>query len=119
MTHRQDRAGSVWPRFVLFWRWHVLGSNACPGARQAFTIRRKPQDRFELTKLAAGVLPRPLMGADRPMPFVASKSRTFPDFSDCPTSTGTRLSVACGHHNGGPARGFSQIMPSFKDLLGR
>ena len=43
---------------------------------------------------------------------------TFPDFSDCPTSTPEpdvqwRAIVT----NGGPARGFSQIMPSFKDLL--
>lgn len=43
---------------------------------------------------------------------------TFPDFSDCPTSTPEpdfqwRAVIT----NGGPARGFSQIMPSFKDLL--
>jgi hypothetical protein len=43
---------------------------------------------------------------------------TFPDFTDCPTSTPEpdvqwRAIVT----NGGPARAFSQIMPSFKDLL--
>src|SRR6266446_5703500 len=43
---------------------------------------------------------------------------TFPDFTDCPTSTPEpdvqwRAIIT----NGGPARGFSQIMPSFKDLL--
>lgn len=43
---------------------------------------------------------------------------TFPDFSDCPTSTPEpdfqwRAVIT----NGGPARGFSQIMPSFRDLL--
>jgi mono/diheme cytochrome c family protein len=43
---------------------------------------------------------------------------TFPDFSDCPTSTPEpdsqwRAIIT----NGGPARAFSQIMPSFKDLL--
>jgi mono/diheme cytochrome c family protein len=43
---------------------------------------------------------------------------TFPDFTDCPTSTPEpdvqwRAIVT----NGGSARAFSQIMPSFKDLL--
>jgi mono/diheme cytochrome c family protein len=43
---------------------------------------------------------------------------TFPDFTDCPTSTPEpdvqwRAIVT----NGGPARAFSQIMPSFRDLL--
>ena len=43
---------------------------------------------------------------------------TFPDFTDCPTSTPEpdvqwRAIIT----NGGPARAFSQIMPSFKDLL--
>jgi mono/diheme cytochrome c family protein len=43
---------------------------------------------------------------------------TFPDFTDCPTSTPESdtqwRSVIT---NGGPARAFSQIMPSFRDLL--
>jgi mono/diheme cytochrome c family protein len=43
---------------------------------------------------------------------------TFPDFSDCPTSTPEpdvqwRAIIA----NGGPARGFSRIMPAFRNLL--
>ena len=43
---------------------------------------------------------------------------TFPDFPDCPTSTVEpdfqwRAIIT----NGGPIRGFSPIMPSFKDLL--
>ena len=43
---------------------------------------------------------------------------TFPDFSDCPTSTPEpdvqwRAIIS----NGGSARAFSEIMPSFKDLL--
>lgn len=43
---------------------------------------------------------------------------TFPDFSDCPTSTPEpdfqwRAVIT----NGGPARGFSPIMPSFGELL--
>jgi len=43
---------------------------------------------------------------------------TFPDFTDCPTSTPEpdvqwRAIIT----NGGPARAFSQIMPSFKDQL--
>jgi mono/diheme cytochrome c family protein len=51
-----------------------------------------------------------LAGFERP--------ETFPDFSDCPTSTPEpdvqwRAIIT----NGGPARGFSQIMPAFKDLL--
>jgi mono/diheme cytochrome c family protein len=48
------------------------------------------------------------------------KPATFPDFADCPTATPEpdvqwRAIVT----NGGPARAFSQIMPSFKDLLSR
>ena len=43
---------------------------------------------------------------------------TFPDFTDCRTATVEPdvqwLAIVT---NGGPARGFSQIMPSFKDLL--
>jgi mono/diheme cytochrome c family protein len=51
-----------------------------------------------------------LAGFERP--------ETFPDFTDCPTSTPEpdvqwRAIIA----NGGSARAFSQIMPSFKDLL--
>ena len=51
-----------------------------------------------------------LAGFERP--------ETFPDFTDCPTSTPEpdvqwRAIIS----NGGPARKFSQIMPSFKDLL--
>jgi mono/diheme cytochrome c family protein len=51
-----------------------------------------------------------LAGFERP--------ETFPDFTDCPTSTPEpdvqwRAIIT----NGGPARAFSQIMPSFKDLL--
>ena len=46
------------------------------------------------------------------------KPATFPDFSDCPTATPEpdfqwRAIVT----NGGPARAFSQIMPSFRELL--
>jgi mono/diheme cytochrome c family protein len=43
---------------------------------------------------------------------------TFPDFPDCPTSTvepDVQWRAIITH--GGPARGFSRIMPSFKDLL--
>ena len=43
---------------------------------------------------------------------------TFPDFTDCPTSTvepDVQWRAIINH--GGPARAFSQIMPSFKDLL--
>ena len=43
---------------------------------------------------------------------------TFPDFTDCPTSTvepNVQWRAIINH--GGPARAFSQIMPSFKDLL--
>ncbi|HTO87293.1 MAG TPA: cytochrome c, partial [Thermoanaerobaculia bacterium] len=51
-----------------------------------------------------------LVGFERPS--------TFPDFSDCSTSTPEpdsqwRAIIT----NGGPARGFSAIMPSFKDQL--
>jgi mono/diheme cytochrome c family protein len=43
---------------------------------------------------------------------------TFPDFSDCPTSTPEAdVQWRAIITNGGPTRGFSQIMPSFKDLL--
>jgi mono/diheme cytochrome c family protein len=43
---------------------------------------------------------------------------TFPDFTDCPTSTvepDVQWRAIITH--GGPVRGFSRIMPSFKDLL--
>jgi mono/diheme cytochrome c family protein len=43
---------------------------------------------------------------------------TFPDFTDCPTSTAepdVQWRAVITH--GGPARGFSEIMPSFKDEL--
>jgi hypothetical protein len=43
---------------------------------------------------------------------------TFPDFTDCNTTT--REANADWQsiiHNGGPARGFSEIMPSFKEAL--
>jgi len=43
---------------------------------------------------------------------------TFPDFSDCATSTAepdTQWRAVIT--NGGPARAFSQIMPSFRDVL--
>jgi mono/diheme cytochrome c family protein len=54
--------------------------------------------------------PENLAGFERPA--------SFPDFSDCPTSTPEpdvqwRAIVT----NGGSARAFSQIMPSFRDLL--
>ena len=43
---------------------------------------------------------------------------TFPDFSDCPTSTvESDLQWRAVITNGGSARGFSEIMPSFRDLL--
>lgn len=43
---------------------------------------------------------------------------TFPDFSDCPTSTPEpNFQWRAVITNGGPARGFSAIMPSFKDQL--
>jgi mono/diheme cytochrome c family protein len=43
---------------------------------------------------------------------------TFPDFSDCPTSTPeSDIQWRAVITNGGPARGFSQIMPAFRDLL--
>ena len=43
---------------------------------------------------------------------------TFPDFSDCPTSTvEPDIQWRAVITNGGPARGFSEIMPSFRDLL--
>jgi mono/diheme cytochrome c family protein len=43
---------------------------------------------------------------------------TFPDFADCPTATPEPdVQWRAVITNGGPARGFSQIMPSFKDLL--
>jgi mono/diheme cytochrome c family protein len=43
---------------------------------------------------------------------------TFPDFSDCPTATpepDVQWRAIITH--GGPVRGFSQIMPAFRDLL--
>jgi mono/diheme cytochrome c family protein len=43
---------------------------------------------------------------------------TFPDFTDCPTSTvepDVQWRAIINH--GGPARAFSEIMPSFRDLL--
>jgi mono/diheme cytochrome c family protein len=54
--------------------------------------------------------PQRLAGFERPS--------TFPDFSDCPTSTPEpdvqwRAVITYG----GPARAFSEIMPSFKDSL--
>lgn len=43
---------------------------------------------------------------------------TFPDFSDCPTSTPEpNFQWRAVITNGGPARGFSTIMPSFGDQL--
>ena len=43
---------------------------------------------------------------------------TFPDFTDCPTSTSeSNVQWRAVISNGGPARAFSPIMPSFKDLL--
>lgn len=43
---------------------------------------------------------------------------TFPDFSDCPGATPEPDSQwRAVITNGGPARAFSQIMPSFRDLL--
>jgi mono/diheme cytochrome c family protein len=53
---------------------------------------------------------RNLAGFERPS--------TFPDFTDCPTSTpepDVQWRAILTH--GGPARGFSEIMPSFKDEL--
>ncbi|MGC4085450.1 MAG: cytochrome c [Vicinamibacterales bacterium] len=43
---------------------------------------------------------------------------TFPYFTDCPTSTPeSNLQWRAVITNGGPARGFSPIMPAFRDLL--
>jgi mono/diheme cytochrome c family protein len=43
---------------------------------------------------------------------------TFPDFTDCPGSTSEPdVEWRAVINNGGPARAFSQIMPSFRDLL--
>lgn len=43
---------------------------------------------------------------------------TFPDFTDCPTSTvEPDIQWRSIISNGGPARAFSDIMPSFKDFL--
>ena len=43
---------------------------------------------------------------------------TFPDFTDCPTSTvEPDVQWRAIISNGGPARAFSEIMPSFKDFL--
>jgi len=51
-----------------------------------------------------------LAGFERP--------ETFPDFSDCPTSTPEPdIQWRAIITNGGSARAFSTIMPSFKDLL--
>lgn len=51
-----------------------------------------------------------LAGFDRPS--------SFPDFTDCRGSSGEPdLQWRAIITNGGPARGFSQIMPSFKDAL--
>ena len=48
------------------------------------------------------------------------KPATFPDFTDCPTSTvEPDVQWRAIISNGGPARAFSQIMPSFKDFLTR
>jgi mono/diheme cytochrome c family protein len=45
---------------------------------------------------------------------------TFPDFSDCNGSTRERkYDWQAIIHQGGPARGFSEIMPSFADALTR
>jgi mono/diheme cytochrome c family protein len=54
--------------------------------------------------------PQSLVGFQRPS--------TFPNFSDCATSTAEADSQwRAVITNGGPARAFSQIMPSFKDQL--
>ncbi|MES1255693.1 MAG: cytochrome c [Acidobacteriota bacterium] len=46
------------------------------------------------------------------------KPATFPDFSDCPTSTPeANVQWKSIITNGGRARGFSEIMPSFRDQL--
>ena len=51
-----------------------------------------------------------LQGFERP--------RTFPDFTDCYAATPEPdVQWRAVITNGGPARGFSQIMPSFRDLL--
>ena len=51
-----------------------------------------------------------LAGFERPV--------TFPDFSDCPTATPEpNVQWRAVITNGGPARAFSEIMPSFKDQL--
>src|SRR5437868_1539370 len=43
---------------------------------------------------------------------------SFPDFTDCPTSTPEPdIQWRAVITNGGPARGFSDIMPSFGDAL--
>jgi mono/diheme cytochrome c family protein len=43
---------------------------------------------------------------------------TFPDFRDCPTSTPeSDIQWRAVITNGGPARGFSRIMPAFRDIL--
>lgn len=43
---------------------------------------------------------------------------TFPDFRDCPTSTPeSDVQWRAVITNGGPARGFSRIMPAFRDIL--
>jgi len=43
---------------------------------------------------------------------------TFPDFTDCPTSSAEQdVQWRAVITNGGPARGFSEIMPAFRDEL--
>ena len=54
--------------------------------------------------------PENLVGFERPS--------TFPNFTDCPTSTAEPdVQWRAVITSGGPARGFSQIMPAFKDAL--
>lgn len=54
--------------------------------------------------------PKPILGFEPPA--------TFPDFSDCPTTTPeTNLQWKAIITDGGPARGFSEIMPSFREAL--
>src|SRR5215471_2348673 len=49
-----------------------------------------------------------------------TRPSTFPDFTDCPGSTPEAdVQWRAIITNGGPARGFSPIMPSFKDILTR
>jgi mono/diheme cytochrome c family protein len=54
--------------------------------------------------------PQALLGFDPPA--------TFPDFSDCPTTTPEQdIQWKAIITNGGKARGFTEIMPSFKEAL--